>query len=175
MMRISPAPISLKNRRGDDGFTLLELIIVILLVSIFLTFASVNWNGVSSKGSDALFERLSIAVSFLREEAVSKYEERVIEFDVTAGKILFGYVDQKLGFTKTGEIPLSEDYQLKDVVINGEKFSTGKGYMTFFGSGMVDRAIIHLQGKDENYSLLVNPLTAKLTGERGYVEETSIE
>jgi prepilin-type N-terminal cleavage/methylation domain-containing protein len=174
-MRISPAPIFQKSRRSDGGFTLLELLIVILLISIFLTFASVNWQGTSSKGSDALLERFSIAVSSLREEAVSKYEERVIEFDVTTGKVSFGYMEQKQGFTETGEILLSEDYRLEDVVINGEKFSTGKGYMTFFGNGMVDRTIVHFEGEKKRYSMSVNPLTAKTTGEDGYIEEISIK
>jgi prepilin-type N-terminal cleavage/methylation domain-containing protein len=173
-MRILPAPIS-RRIRGTKGFTLLELLIVILLLSIFLTFASVNWSGTSKKGSDALLEGFSIAVALLKEDTISQYEERLLEFDVTEGKISYGYLDQKAGFTATGEIHVSEGYRLKDVVINGEKISAGKGYTTFHGSGMVDRTIVHLEDDDHYYSLTINPLTAKVTGERGYVEETSIK
>jgi prepilin-type N-terminal cleavage/methylation domain-containing protein len=173
-MRISPAPISRRNRTDKGGFTLLELLIVVLLISIFLTFASVNWNGTSKKGSDALLDGFSMAVSILREEAISKYEDRLIEFDVTGSKILFGYIDQKQGFIETGEIPLSEGYQIKDVVINGEKASIGKAYTTFSPSGMVDRTIVHFEGENHYYSLSINPLTAKTTGEAGYIEETPI-
>ena len=174
-MPISRAVILGRNRLSGSGFTLVELLIVILLISIFLTFASANWNGTARKGSDALLESFSITISLLKEEAVSKYEDRVIEFDLTGGKVLFGFIDQKQGFTETGEIPLSEGYLLKDVVINGEKLSIGKGYLTISASGMVDRAIVHFEGESQFYSLSVNPLTAKTTGEHGYIEETSIK
>jgi prepilin-type N-terminal cleavage/methylation domain-containing protein len=175
VMRIFPAPISQKNRGSERAFTLLELLIVILLISIFLTFASVNWSGTQKQGSDALLDGFSIAVSLLKEEAISKYEDRVIEFDITGGKVLFGYIDQKQGFTGMGEIPLSKGYLLKDVVVNGEKFSMGKGYATVSASGMTDRTIVHFEGGDQYYSLSINPLTAKTTGERGYIEETPIK
>ncbi len=160
---------------GSRGFTLVELLVVVLLISIFLTFASVNWNVVSKTGDAALLETFSMAVSLLREEAVSNYEERVIQFDVTEGRMLVGRVDPKAGFTEASEIRLSEGYRIKDVVINGEAFSTGKCYMTFHTSGMVDRALVHLEGEDRYYSMLVNPLTAKVAGENGYTEETSFK
>jgi hypothetical protein len=47
--------------------------------------------------------------------------------------------------------------------------------MLFYESGMVDRTLIHLEGKDQYYSLLVNPLTAKVTGKDGYIEETPVK
>jgi len=153
----------------------LELLIVVLLVSIFITFASVNWNTASRTGRDALLEDFSIAVSLLREEAVSNFEERVIQFDITNERVLVGTVDQETGFAQRGEIHLTEGYHLTDVIINGESYPTGKCYMTFHSSGMVDRTVIHLEGEKQYYSLLVNPLTAKITGENGYTEETTLK
>jgi len=171
-MRIFRAAIFRKTR----GFTLVELLIVILLLSIFLTFASVNWNVMARKGKDALLESFSISTSVIREEAISNYENRVIEFDVTTGDIRVGAIDVKGAFVETGKIELSEGYHVKDVVINGQPFSTGKCYMTFRADGLVDRVILHLQGDEENqrYSLLVNPLTARVTGEDGYFEESRL-
>jgi prepilin-type N-terminal cleavage/methylation domain-containing protein len=172
-MQIFRASIFLKTK--NDGFTLLELLIVVLLVSIFVTFASVNWNVASRTGEAAILEGFSIAVSLLREEAVSNYEERVIQFDLTEGRLLAGRVDEKAGFTETGEIHLSGGYRIKDVIVNGQVFPTGKCYMTFHRTGMVDRTIVHMEGADQYYSMLVNPLTGKVTGENGYIEETSLK
>ena len=160
---------------SEAGFTLLELLIVILLISIFLTFASVNWEVVAKKGVDAFVESFSIRVSLIREEAISSYESRVIEFDVTEGKIRVGTVDEKSGFLETGQIPLAEGYRIKDVVINGRPVPIGKCYMTFHAGGMVDRVVLHLEGENDLYSLFVNPLTARVTGEAGYVEETGLK
>ncbi len=172
-MQTFRAPISLRTRR--NGFTLLELLIVVLIVSIFVTFASVNWNATSRSGKAAVLEDFSIAVSLLREEAVSSYEERVIQFDLTEGKLLAGRIDEKGGFAETGEIHLSDGYGIKDIIVNGEAFPAGKCYMTFHRSGMVDRTIVHMEGENQYYTMLVNPLTAKVTGETGYIEETSLK
>jgi prepilin-type N-terminal cleavage/methylation domain-containing protein len=171
-MPIFQVPISRKNRR--EGFTLVELLIVIMLISIFLTFASVNWNTTSKEGTDVLLEHFSIAVSLLREEAISNYEERAIQFDLATGRIAVGVTDQQTGFVESGEIELPNGYRLKDVVINGEASATGKRYASFRSSGMVDRTVVHLEGGKQYYSLTVNPLTAKVTGENGYVEENPI-
>jgi prepilin-type N-terminal cleavage/methylation domain-containing protein len=170
-MPTSPAP----TLRRIRGFTLLELIIVVALIGIFITFASVNWNIGAKKGKEALLEQFSIDVSVIREEAISKYENRLIEFDVTNSEVRVGRTDLENGFVETDRLRLPEDFRIKDVVINGQAFPEGKCYMTFYPSGMVDRAVLHVQGGPAFYSLLVNPLTAKVTGEDGYIGEISIK
>ncbi len=157
--------------RKTNGFTLVELLIVIFIIGMFVTFASVNWTNMVKKGKEGLLEQFSINVSLIREDAVSNYEDRVVEYDVSAGTIRVGRIDQKNGFIQTGELRLTDEYRLKDVVINGQSHSIGKCYMTFHATGLVDRTVVHLEGKDQFYSLLVNPLTAKVTGENGYTEE----
>jgi len=170
-MRTFRALTSAKTR----GFTLVELLVVIFLISIFLTFASVNWNIGTKKGKEALLETFSINVAVIREEAISKYENRVIEFDVTNNAARVGWIDLKNGFTETGRLDLPKDYRIKEVIINGQTFPQGKCYMTFYTSGMVDRAVLHMEGDPGPYSLIVNPLTAKVTGDNGYIQEITIK
>ena len=169
-MRTFPVP----TLRRIKGFTLVELFIVILVISIFVTFASVNWNVATKKGKEALLEDFSIKVAVIREDAISHYENRVLEFDVSNDEVRVGRLDVKNGFLETGLLHLPEDYRIKDVVINGDPFSRGKCYMTFYASGMVDRTLVHLEGSSGFYSLLINPLTAKVTGEDGYINEISV-
>jgi len=161
--------------RRIKGFTLVELLIVILLISIFVTFASVNWNIAAKKGKEALLEDFSIQIAMIREDAVSHYESRVLEFDVSMSEVRVGKLDAKEGFVETAALHLSEDYRIKDVVVNGQPFSQGKCYTTFHESGMVDRTLVHLEGRQAYYSLLINPLTAKVTGEDGYIQEISVK
>lgn len=144
-------------------------------MSILITFASVNWNVGTKKGKDALLEQFSIDIALIREDAIGHYENRVVEFDVTGNTIRVGRMDLKTGFVGTGELHLQDDFRLKEVLINGERFSLGKCYMTFYAGGMVDRAVLHLEGGQDAYSLLVNPLTARVRGENGFIEEVSVQ
>ena len=162
--------------RKTKGFTLVELLIVVLLLSIFLTFASVNWNVMDKKGKEALLEDFSIDVLVIKEDAVSNYENRIIEFETGTGNMRVGALDEKGQFVEIKKIDLSEGYHVNDAVINGRPFSAGKCYMTLRADGMVDRVILHLHGDDEDdrYSLIVNPLTARVTGENGYFEESRL-
>ena len=166
--------IRLKANR-DEGFTLVELLIVTLLLAIFLTLASVNWQVFSRKGGDSFLESFSIEVTLLREEAISNYEERAIQFDISTNSIYIGRPDRLQGFLQTRELKVPEPYVLRDVVLNGEKVSVGKTTMRFLSSGMIDRVILHfVSAKDQFYTVLLNPLTARVTGENGYVEEIAL-
>jgi prepilin-type N-terminal cleavage/methylation domain-containing protein len=166
-MAIFQATTSLKSR----GFTLVELLVVILLLSIFLTFASVNWNIPRTEGREKLLEDLSIGISLLKEAAVAGYEDKVIEFDIGLERIATGTNDEKEGFLPKGEIGVPKGFHLKDVVINGQSCALGKCYMFFHPGGLVDRVIIHFEEDGVFYSILVNPLTAWVSGEKGYIEE----
>jgi prepilin-type N-terminal cleavage/methylation domain-containing protein len=157
------------------GFTLVELLLVTLLLAIFLTLASVNWQVFSRKSGENFIESFSIEVTLLREEAISSFEERAIQFDISTNSIYIGRPDRLQGFLKARELKVPEPYVLRDVVLNGEKITVGKTTMRFLSSGMIDRVILHFVSvKDQFYTVLLNPLTARVTAENGYVEEITI-
>ena len=170
-MRIFPAPILERN----DGFTLVELLITTLLLAIFLTFASVNWSAFSPATKESFLEKLALEVSLLREEAISNYDQKAIEFDLLNNLITVGRIDRLLGFVSGRTIALPEEFHMKDLLINGERFSTGKPLVLFYPTGVVDRVILHVElSGNEFYSISISPLTGKTTGEQGYIEEVAI-
>lgn len=170
-MRISQTEISKKT----DGFTLLELILVILLISLLLTFASVKWDILPKKEKETFMERLAIELSLLRESSVSDYEQKAIELDFTGNTISLGYIDLVKGYVAYRELVSPEGNVLKNAIINGEKYSIGKVVMRAYPTGLIDRAILHFEGEEEGfYSIIINPLTAKITEERGHIEEIVI-
>lgn len=170
-MRISPAQKPQKN----SGFTLIELLIATLLLAIFLTFASVNWKAFTPNDKESFVEKLATEISLLKEEAISDYDEKAIEFNLVDNIITIGRIDKTMGFVKVRELPLPEKSRMKDLLINGEVISTGKPLMAFYPTGTVDRVILHLDlDQDDYYSISVSPLTAKTTGEQGYIEEITV-
>lgn len=158
------------------GFTLVEILVVILVLGIFITFASANWSGLAKKGKDALIERFSINIAMIREKAIAEYENEVVEFDIGEGKVRVGNLDANNQFLEAGGIELAEGFRIRDVVVNGQTYPSGKCYMTLRADGTLDRVILHLEEeeKDEQLSLVVNPLTGQVTGENGYFEEIPI-
>ncbi len=153
----------------------MELLVVILLLSIIVTFAAVKWEAFSRQGDETFVERFSVEVSKLREEAISKFEERILRFDITNNLILIGVEDEMRGFVAESEFELPEGYAIKDVVINGEKQTLGKPDVYFYPDGRVDRLILHLdRGKETFCSVMIHPLTAKVSSEDAYIEEISV-
>jgi len=165
-----------KTLKKINGFTLLELLLVLLLLSILITFASARWDILSRNGKESFLEKLSIEASLLRESAISDFEKKILRFDITKNTIEIGIMDQIKGFSVDRNFVIPDKYILKDVVINGEKYAIGQALMSFYPNGLVDRTIIHLEGEKEGfYTIIVNPLTARITEEHGYIEETTFD
>jgi prepilin-type N-terminal cleavage/methylation domain-containing protein len=161
-------------KSAGRGFTLMELILVVLLMSILITFASVNWGVLSKKEAETFVEKFSIEVALLREDAIATYQQRAIQFDLTNNIISVGVMDLAQGFKALRSLDIPEGYMLKDVVINGEKISRGKREMKFYPTALVDKAIIHFDARTEFFSVMVQPLTAKVEARNVYVEEISL-
>ena len=161
--------------RETDGFTILELILVIFILSISLTFVSVRWNVFSKQSKDTLLEKLSIEIALLRENSISEYRQKAIEFDLTKNAIRIGETDQVKGFIPEREIVIPQKYVLKDAVVNGDKFSIGKTVMRLYPTGLVDKVILHFESEREGFfSITINPLTARISEANGYIEEIKI-
>ena len=97
-----------------------------LLISIFVTFASVNWNVATKKGKEALLEDFSINVAVIREDAISHYEKRALQFDLSAGEVHMGSLDAKNEFVETGLLHLPEEYAPQGRGRQRRGFSSGE-------------------------------------------------
>jgi prepilin-type N-terminal cleavage/methylation domain-containing protein len=168
---MSPAVSLIKTK----GFTLIELIVVTLLISLFLGFAGVNWFAFAKKDQETFLERLRAEVLLLREEAVCRYETQAMEFDLTGNIIRIGTIDTGNKFEGEGQVPMPKGQNLKDLVVNGSKVITGKPVVRFYPSGLVDKTVLHFEGTKEGvYSVVINPFTANMDTQDGYIEEVSL-
>lgn len=161
---------------GIKGFTFIELTIAILLTAILISFAAVNWGTFFGKDNQSLKDRLAVEVAMLREDAISRYEDRVIQFDMTNNAIESGSVDAVRGFEASRRIPVPPGLILLDTVINGQRVGSGISHMRIYALGFTDKAILHLADSRQGWTtIIIWPLTGEIESHNEYRDEIRLE
>lgn len=161
-----------QNLTRIKGFTFVELIIAILLISILISFAAVNWGAFARKEGSTFLEQFSMEILALQEDAISSYQSRVLQFDLTKNSIESGVIDIERGFEPTRKVATPPDLSLIDAVINGQKTTAGIVQMRFYPIGLLDKAILHFESKKEGWlTIIIWPLTGTLETYNEYIDE----
>ncbi|OPY64450.1 MAG: hypothetical protein A4E63_03491 [Syntrophorhabdus sp. PtaU1.Bin050] len=175
MVRGKTVTFRAENLTKSKGFTFLELIITILLISILITFAAVNWGVFTRKEKEVFLEQFSMEITLLREDAISSNQQRALRFDLEDDTIEVGAPDLVKGFESFRKLKVPDGFSLTDVVVNGQRVTTGTALMKVYSSGFVDRTILHFHGAEEGMlSLIIQPLTARVEAHNGYIQEISL-
>lgn len=167
-------PRQATGSRAQRGFTLMEIVVVMLLISLFMVFSIPLFSDIGTSSLDSSARRLSGTIKYLfNEAALSGHEYRLI-FDLDQGS----YRAQVL--EADGELADAEDQgreaalkggvRFKDLQVPGRgKFTEGQVTARFDPSGWVDETIIHLDdGKNKLLTLRVMPLTGLTEIFEGY-------
>ena len=158
------------------GFTLIELALVVLLISIsLLLFAPLLANFVSSSKLDFALQRIETFSNYHQGEVERSGKERILCLNFEKGEY---WAEQKgkENFVEITEvlgkrITLPKNLSFVDVVTARGKFNEGIGSFSLSPSAL-EPAIIHLKDKKENfYSLYWKPLSGKMEIYDGYMEE----
>jgi general secretion pathway protein H len=162
--------------RGLAGFTLVEIVVVMVLLSLFMMFSIPLFSNIGSNSLDTSARRLSGTIKYLfNESALSGLEYRLI-YDLDQGLYraqileangeLFDAPDQGR------EATLKGDVRFMDLQVPGRgKFSAGQVTTFIYPSGWVEETIIHLDdGAGEMLTLRVSPLTGTTEIFDGYRE-----
>jgi len=154
------------------GFTFVELILATLLISILISFAAVNWGAFSKKEGASFLDQFSMEVLALQEFSISKYQGRTLQFDLTKNSIESGVIDIEGGFVSIKKIATPSDFSLIDAVINGHKTTTGIAQMSFYPTGLIDKAILHFKSEKGGwFTIIIWPLTGTLETYNEYIDE----
>lgn len=181
-MRMLQTGRSSMNRAA--GFTLMELLVVIMILGFFSAFLSLRIENVFSGGDLRLASRVLMGeIKKFRGRAAYSHKEQVMGFKVgrnilypvesiAEGETGSGWVSEdKTTASQTTYLP--EGVILEDVVtpLMG-KIQEGEARIRFFGNGCVERSLIHLRNeRDEAYTLEINPLTGHVRVHDGYVDQ----
>ncbi|MGE0082837.1 MAG: Tfp pilus assembly protein FimT/FimU [Desulfococcaceae bacterium] len=145
------------------GYTLIELIVVIALIGVMLSFALPRFQGsVLTDGTRKLTRRIIMQVQQLRQNAIRSRTMHTLHISPDSRKMWITndtMSEEDAGAAAEGGDEFPEDTDVSDVEYpDGERVSYGEALIRFSPKGYSDKVIIHLENSDGDIkSLLIEP------------------
>ena len=165
--------------KKKDGFTLIELAIVIFLLGLFFLIAIPKFNDITDVKIKSTSRRLSGTIKHLYNEAAFKKKIYKLIFDLDNGEY-WVEVQQGEEFVLSND-PLHRRTKLpngiffKDIKTDRIRLSTldkREDFILFLPTGFVEPALIHLETEDGvSYTLATKPYTGGTQVFDEYIEE----
>jgi type II secretion system protein H len=149
------------------GFTLLEIMVVVLLISITATYAVVNLQRDDDRRAELELRRLAGIMEQLREESELSGKSYAIEFDAAQGRYQFlqagaeGWEEMKDDLFREVTIPEPLRLQFKAGPAAGS--GEARDLVVFLSDGSLTPFEVTLTGKTRVYRLYVDPAQNLLT------------
>lgn len=150
------------------GFTLIELMVVMLLVSIILAVAIPRFESAPFQDPEKKLTRWMInAVRYLRASAIQKQTVQALVVDLSEQRMWMTHEqmseDQQEAAVKKG-FTLDRSMRMVNAQYpDQERINTGTIEIRFYPAGYSDRVLIHLEGENaQRISFLLEPLLPKV-------------
>ncbi len=163
------------TRKYSGGFTLIELIVVIVLVALMFTFAMPRMDGfLFSSGTDKVSKWIVLNVASLKTKAVKNQVGYALNADL-ADNTFFISTDEMdedmLAEARKNCFRLPESVKIADIVfpfeLEEDDESTG---ILFYVQGYSDNAIIHIENDSgDKYSYIIEPFLSSVEIKEGFV------
>jgi len=157
----------LNNNKKISGFTLIELIVVISIVSILLLFSFPVFRDISLfSDSSSQVSDIARLINDLKNRAVEKNIDFFMHCDPQAGRIWV--IDDTMGneareAAKENHAKLSENITFLDVEFPGVRDAGAQEYrIRFRKQGYSDFALIHIIEDEKNITLKIEPFLSKV-------------
>jgi len=164
------------NFRQNNGFTLIELIVVISLISLMLFFAIPRFqNSVLSDNTKKVSRWIIAKVHALKERAVRDQKLYVLHVSLDSNRLWTTnelMSEQELQNAAQNAYELPGDIKVLDVEYpDEEKISVGRADIYFYKRGYSDKAMIHIENNDnEQLSFLIEPFLSRVRMYETYVD-----
>jgi len=145
------------------GFTLIELVVVVALISIMLFLAIPRFQSDFFTDSTKKVSRwIMYKVPALKENAFRKQKKYVLHVGIDSEKLWITHEsmsDEELQDAEMDGYKLPDDIKLQDVEFPDEQvISAGRADIYFYEKGYSDKAIIHMVHDDDHrLSFLIEP------------------
>lgn len=157
-----------KNDRQSLGFTLLELIVVISLLSIMLVFTVPRFHSTLFLDETKTSARWIIGkIQSLKEAAIRNQRQHTLHIDLDTERFWVtneSMAAEALESAALNAEPLPDGLKIADIEypLRG-KIDSGQADITFYNDGHSDKVLIHLQDGAEYVSYLVEPFLSDVT------------
>ena len=168
--------ISMESKiRIEDGFTLIELIVVISLMGllVFFTLPRLGDNPFLDNSKES--SRWLIGkVQMLKESALRQQKLHSLHFDLDSGRIW--ETNESMTLEAVEDAALNRSYSLPDDLRiidieypNKGKIESGQAEINFYKAGYTDKALVHMQEGDTYMTFLIEPFLANVEFFEEYV------
>jgi prepilin-type N-terminal cleavage/methylation domain-containing protein len=165
----------LKSMR-KNGFTLIELIVVVSLISLILFFTLPRFHSdFFSDNTKKVSRWIMLKARTLKEKAVREKKIYILHVSLDANRLWTSHEamsPDELQIAEEKGYEVSDDIDILDVEYpDDEKISTGQAHINFYEKGYSDQAIIHMKNSDdEHFSFLIEPFLSQVRMYNTYVD-----
>ncbi|MBI4516052.1 MAG: prepilin-type N-terminal cleavage/methylation domain-containing protein [Deltaproteobacteria bacterium] len=177
---IAERSIDDRPRRRAAGFTLIEVALVLLIISIVLALTIPRLRSVSRAELGAQARRLTNTFRFLRSEAILTGQICQLRYDLNRERYWVTVSDPggessaplRAGGPLARGVSLESPVGISDIVLPESvgKVQEGQWLTNFYPDGTIDLTVIHIDNGTDAFTLWVNPLTGRLFLSPGYQE-----
>lgn len=159
----------------QGGFTLIELIVVIVLIGLMFTFALPKMDGFLFSGeTDRVSRWIVLNIPNLKTKAVKDQKRYSLNVDVPANTLYIStdeMDDALLHQARENGFKLGDSVRLVDVVFPFENPEDEEMLNVFFYTkGYSDNAIIHIENENsERFSFIIEPFLSGVEIKEGFV------
>ncbi|MDM8523380.1 prepilin-type N-terminal cleavage/methylation domain-containing protein [Desulfococcaceae bacterium HSG8] len=163
------------ERRWESGYTLIELVVVVSLLSLMLLFSIPRFEEAVGTGKTKKISRwIMFKAQTLKEKSVRERQDYTLHISLDSGKLWITSGDTSEEAIEEAEesgYPIPEDYRLLDVEYPEKgKISLGRADIRFYKEGYSDKVLIHIEDDDANpFSFLIEPFLPKIKMYEEYV------
>ena len=159
----------------SNGFTLIELVVVIALIGIMLFVAVPNFQDLFNDDTRKTSQWILLQVPKHRALAVSETRTYALHLDMAEQRLWFSHMDmsdEELQSAEDRGLELDDSVRLLDVAYSyGDSSNSGEALILFFPKGYSDKAIVHMEGEDsDRLSFVFEPFLTQVEMIEGYAD-----
>jgi len=150
-----------------EGFTLIELIVVIALMGLMLFFSLPRLQNNPFLNDTKKSSRWLISkVQTLRESAIRDQKRYTLHFDLDSGRVWETHESmspEEIESAVMDSYALPEDLRIIDIEYPSEgKIYSGQAEIIFNKAGYTNKALVHMQDGDTYLSFLIEPFLSSI-------------